>query len=115
MRQPKQKSALQAIEEGLEILRSASTLEGTAKEGVEVLLDLSGRPKPANGDTLRDIDSGTRHWPRSHGQCLEGRKETTSLSSGSCPKSVLILLGTAKLPVPGAEYLIGFPKTHKGG
>jgi hypothetical protein len=41
MRKPKHKSALQAIEEALEILRSDSTLEGTAKDSVEVLLEVA--------------------------------------------------------------------------
>jgi ribosomal protein S7 len=41
MRRSKQKTALQAIQEALEILRSASALEGTAKESVEVLLEVA--------------------------------------------------------------------------
>ena len=41
MRKPKRKTALQAIEEALELLRSASTLEGKAKESVEVLLEVA--------------------------------------------------------------------------
>jgi len=41
MRKPKQKTAPQAIEESLEILRSSATLEGKAKESVEVLLEVA--------------------------------------------------------------------------
>ena len=41
MRKPKQKTALQAIEEALEILRSSTTLEGKDKESVEVLLEVA--------------------------------------------------------------------------
>jgi len=41
MRKPKQKTAPQAIEEALEILRSSATLEGKAKESVEVLLEVA--------------------------------------------------------------------------
>jgi len=41
MHKPRQESALQAIEEALELLRSASALEGTAKESVEVLLEVA--------------------------------------------------------------------------
>ena len=39
MRKPKQKTALQAIEEALEILRSTPTLDASAKDSVEVLLE----------------------------------------------------------------------------
>jgi hypothetical protein len=63
MRKPKQKSALQAIEEALEILRPASTLEGKAKESVEVLLDLSGRPKPAIDGHLK---TGQKRYSPGH-------------------------------------------------
>jgi hypothetical protein len=41
MHKPKKETALQAIEEALELLRSASTLEGNAKEAVEVLLEIA--------------------------------------------------------------------------
>jgi hypothetical protein len=41
MRKPKQKTALQAIEEALEILRSTPTLDGSAKESIEVLLEIA--------------------------------------------------------------------------
>jgi hypothetical protein len=41
MRKPKQTTALQAIEEALEILRSTPTLEGNAEESVEVLLEVA--------------------------------------------------------------------------
>ncbi|MGA2077272.1 MAG: hypothetical protein ABSH52_27615 [Terriglobia bacterium] len=41
MRQPKQETALQAIEESLEIMRSASTLEGNEKESIEVPLEVA--------------------------------------------------------------------------
>jgi hypothetical protein len=41
MRKPKQKTALQAIEEALEILRSTPTLEDNAKESIEVLLEIA--------------------------------------------------------------------------
>lgn len=40
-RKPKQKTALQAIEEALEILRSTPTLEDNAKESIEVLLEIA--------------------------------------------------------------------------
>jgi len=49
MDEPKQKSALQAIEEALEISRSVSRLEGKAKESVEILLEVAV-------DKLRDAD-----------------------------------------------------------
>jgi len=39
--EPKQKTALQAIEEALQLLRSVSTLEGKDKESVEVLLEVA--------------------------------------------------------------------------
>jgi len=48
MRKPKQKSALQAIEDALELLRSASTLDGTAKGSVEVLLEVAVEKLRAN-------------------------------------------------------------------
>jgi hypothetical protein len=41
MLKPKRETARQAIEEALELLRSVSTLEGTAKESVEVLLEIA--------------------------------------------------------------------------
>jgi hypothetical protein len=41
MRKPKQKTAMQAIEEALELLRLSSTLEGNDKESVEVLLEVA--------------------------------------------------------------------------
>jgi hypothetical protein len=41
MHKPRRESALQAIEEALGLLRSASTLQGTAKESVEVLLEIA--------------------------------------------------------------------------
>ena len=41
MSRSKQHTALQAVEEALALLRSASVLEGTAKESVEVLLQVA--------------------------------------------------------------------------
>jgi len=41
MHKPRRESALQAIEEALELLRSAPALEGTTKESVEVLLEIA--------------------------------------------------------------------------
>jgi len=41
MRNSNENSALRAVEEALAILRSASTLEGKAKESVEVLLEVA--------------------------------------------------------------------------
>jgi hypothetical protein len=37
----KEDTALQAIEEALELLRSTPTLEGNAKESVEILLEVA--------------------------------------------------------------------------
>jgi hypothetical protein len=41
MSKPNRKSALEAIEEALRLLRSTSKLEGAAKEGVEALLEIA--------------------------------------------------------------------------
>ena len=41
MRKAKQKTALQAIEEALDLHRSTSTLQGKDKESGEVLLELA--------------------------------------------------------------------------
>ena len=41
MPEPKQKTALQAVEEALELLRSSPTLDGNAKESVEILLEIA--------------------------------------------------------------------------
>ena len=41
MSKPNRKSALQAIEEALELLRSTPTLEGKDKSAVEILLELA--------------------------------------------------------------------------
>ena len=41
MSKSKQDIALQAVEEALALLRSAPVLEGTAKESVEVLLEVA--------------------------------------------------------------------------
>jgi len=41
MPKPKQKTAVQAIEEALEILRSTPTLDASKKESVEVLLEIA--------------------------------------------------------------------------
>jgi len=41
MSNSKQRTALQAVEEALALLRSAPVLEGTAKESVEVLLEVA--------------------------------------------------------------------------
>jgi ribosomal protein S7 len=41
MSNSKQDAALQAVEEALALLRSAPVLEGTAKESVEVLLEVA--------------------------------------------------------------------------
>jgi hypothetical protein len=41
MRKLKQKTALQAVEEALEILRSAPTLDGHVEESVEVLPEVA--------------------------------------------------------------------------
>jgi hypothetical protein len=41
MREPKLEKALRAIEEALKLLRSALRVEGAAKEGLEVLLEIA--------------------------------------------------------------------------
>jgi hypothetical protein len=41
MSKPNGKTALQAVEEALELLRSTPTLEGKAKSTVEILLELA--------------------------------------------------------------------------